>query len=247
MKRLDVHLVESCLVPSRTKAQEMIQSGSVEVLINTQFQIIRKPSFKVSSSRHVRLIETKLLRYVARSGLKLEYAMDELGISPNSQKVLDIGLSTGGFAHCLLEHGASEVVGVDVGQGQLNPQLKNNSRLTSFEGINARYLHTELDYRYLNSFSLITVDVSFISLEHIFPEIPYFLAPGGEFLSLVKPQFERDGSHKSAMRWDTYEKVKTKMIGLCESIPLGVESYIESQWPGRSGHKEFFIHGRVKH
>ena len=188
--RLDVHLVKKNLAPSRSKAQEMIQWGHVKVLIQNQFQVTRKPSFQVNSSNSVRLIQKDILKYVARSGLKLHHAMKELQISPFSKKVLDIGLSTGGFAHCLLEHGASQVIGVDVGRGQLHPRLRNHPRLISLEGVNARLLRNTLGDRQ-KSFDWITVDVSFISLKHILPEVSHFLAPGGEFLCLVKPQFEQ--------------------------------------------------------
>ena len=280
MSRLDTYLVKQSLAPSRTKAQEMIQRGHVEVMVNNQFQVTKKPHFKVTSKNDLRLNERELLRYVARSGLKLQYAIDKLGIDPSSKRVLDIGLSTGGFAHCLLERGALEVVGVDVGRDQLHPRLKSHPRLTSLESLNARYLRREWVSRGLDSskkFDLITVDVSFISLKHILPEIPLFLTFRGEFLALVKPQFEQDNSgenippkisqtkvplspsrtspllqhnyrkQKTIFSSENYEKVEVKIKNLCQSLPFNVKSYIPSQLPGRDGNKEFFIYGQCKH
>ena len=241
---MDKYLVENSLAPSRTKAQEMIQNGKVEVFLNTQFQVMNKPGFKVGeATQGVRLVATDLLKYVARSGLKLEYAIKELGVSPKFKRVLDIGLSTGGFAHCLLEYGASQVVGVDVGRGQLHPRLWGHPRLVSFEGVNARHLRTQLDPPY--GFDLITIDVSFISLKHIVPEVPHFLAPHGEFLFLVKPQFEQSRVYRRATLSETYKEIQSRLIDLCQSLHLNVESYIESRLPGRNHEKEFFIYGKV--
>ena len=244
MKRLDRYLVESSLAPSRSKAHEMIQSGKIEILINSQFETMRKPSFKVIPGSSVRRVGNELLRYVSRGGLKLEYALSELGVSPKSKRVLDVGLSTGGFAHCLLKQEALEVVGVDVGRGQLHPHLRNHPRLKVLEGVNARRLRSYLDSKY--GFDLVTVDVSFISLEHILPEALSFLNPGGELLALVKPQFEQGWPQRSGRISDIYEEVKNKITDLCQSLHLSVESYVESQLAGRSGNREFFIYGKVK-
>ena len=265
MTRLDVYLVKNSLAFSRTKAQEMIREGQVEVWMDHQFQPMTKPSFKVTKGGRIRVIgQSELLRYVSRSGLKLQYAMDELGVLCAGRKVLDIGLSTGGFAQCLLERGAIEVVGVDVGCKQLHPQLKDHPRLISFEGVNARYLRREWNHRgmdYQGAFNLITVDVSFISLKHILPEIPYFLVPKGEFLILVKPQFEGDMVRESL--WSRYRlgvftkkfytkdnknytKVKEKVISICESLQLSVQNCVLSRLPGRNGNREFFIYGKAK-
>ena len=283
MKRLDIYLVEKALAPSRTKAQELIESGSIEVLVNGHFQVIQKPSFRVEECQvsspvndhknhcensqanlhenylashyenhqagrrrshhinHVRIVKQNLLKYVARSGLKLEHAIKTLGISPKGKKVLDVGLSTGGFAHCLLEHGALGVVGVDVGTNQLHPQLRNHPNLVFFEGVNARYLRTELNPSYKNHFSLVTVDISFISLEHVLPEIPYFLNPEGEFLLLVKPQFEQGRAPRIS-----FKDIKDKVTGQGRFLGMYVEAYIESQPLGRDGNQEFFAYGHLK-
>ena len=288
MSRLDRYLVENSLVPSRTKAQEIIQSGGVEVFLENHFQVMRRPSFKVDEfvPPPVRLLQTDLLKYVARSGLKLEHAIKKLGLDPKAKRALDIGLSTGGFAHCLLEHGVMDIVGVDVGRGQLHPRLKNHPRLISLEGFNARYLRRDLKAKLIHAFQrrqatqiakeraiadnetvleslcvggasplifdLITIDVSFISLEHILPEIPFFLAEGGEFLALVKPQFETEKGRlnllaSSAQKDSTskvYGVVERKIISFCESLNLDVKSYFMSQPMGRDGSREFFIYGR---
>ena len=293
MSRLDVYLVENSLAPSRSKAQEMIQNGGVEVSSQSRSQVIKKASFQVNSKNKVRLTQTDLLKYVARSGLKLEHAINQLGINPKSKRVLDIGLSTGGFAHCLLTHGASYIVGVDVGRGQLHPQLQNHPQLISLEGVNARNLRESLgqliDSKDLTTkvseeggqalmmekrFDLITVDVSFISLEHILPEISHFLAERGEFLILVKPQFEMGRRAKVSLgeakrkvvktsleeiasplvsspthplpifNSPVHEGVKTRIINLCQLSHLEVKSCIPSQPTGRDGNKEFFIYGK---
>ena len=108
--------------------------------------------------------------WVSRGGVKLAAALEAFAVSPRDRRCLDVGASTGGFTHVLLEGGASEVVAVDVGRGQLDWKLRNDARVTVMEGVNARYLEPgDLPGR----FELITVDVSFISLRLVLPALSY--------------------------------------------------------------------------
>ena len=185
--RLDLLLVEKKLAPSRAQAQALIKSGAVEVHAAGVWRVAERASQDVVPEIELRLKDDLKNPYVSRGGLKLEAALKHTGLSPNDLKVLDIGISTGGFTDCLLQRGAREVVGVDSGQGQLHPQLAGDSRLKALEKVNAR----ELSKLALGGpFDLIVIDVSFISITLIVPELSAQLRPAGHVLALVKPQFE---------------------------------------------------------
>ncbi|MCB0362740.1 MAG: TlyA family RNA methyltransferase, partial [Bdellovibrionales bacterium] len=208
-KRLDLWLVENKKVPSRTKAQELIRSGKVELFINQLWVPITQPSWDVSSldSLQLRMDSPQLLKYVSRGGLKLQLAFDYLHTyylntfasfcSPaelefKDKRILDIGQSTGGFTDCLLQRGCREIVGVDVGHDQLHPSLRNDLRVRAFEAVNIKNLsqNRALQSEVQMGFHLIVVDLSFISLTQVLPLLPSMLKPKGRILALVKPQFE---------------------------------------------------------
>jgi len=179
--RLDVWLVDLGHFESREKAQRAIMAGNV--LVNEV--VIDKPGTKVLSDRTVRV--RKADRYVGRGGYKLEGALNAFGIHPEGRVCLDVGASTGGFTDCLLQRGAKRVFAVDVGQNQLHHRLQMDPRVTSFEKINARRLEATLFDEIPDFF---VADVSFISLELILPSVREVLAPRGEGVVLIKPQFE---------------------------------------------------------
>ena len=124
--------------------------------------------------------------YVSRGGLKLEKAMETWGFDLNGSVCMDIGASTGGFTDCMLQNGASKVYAVDVGYGQLDYRLRNDSRVVNMEKQNIRYIDTET----INPLDFISVDVSFISLRHIFPVAARMIKDDGRMVCLIKPQFE---------------------------------------------------------
>lgn len=157
--RLDILLTEKGFCPTRTKAQAMIMAGNV--LVNEQK--IDKPGTFVDPESVIRILGDTC-KYVSRGGLKLEGALKHFGVDPKDVTALDIGASTGGFTDCLLQHGAAKVYAIDVGYGVLSWSLRQDSRVVVMERQNARYL------TYLpEPVSLITVDVSFISLKVLLP------------------------------------------------------------------------------
>src|SRR5262249_25843492 len=125
--------------------------------------------------------------YVSRGGVKLAHALDDFGLDPSGKRALDVGASTGGFTDVLLQRGAASVIALDVGHGQLHWRLRNDPRVDVHEGVNARSL-TRADVPH--AVDLVTIDVSFISLAHILPALPPYLAAGADVIALVKPQFE---------------------------------------------------------
>ena len=183
--------------------------------------------------------------WVGRGGLKLDHALQTFRIDLTGRTVLDIGASTGGFTDVALQRGAARVVALDVGQGQLDWRLRNDSRVVCLEGVNARYLEPGLLPEGLRAFDLVTVDVSFISLAHILKVIPALLAPGGRVIALVKPQFEagREEVEKGGLVRDpaVHERVVASVraeavrIGL---TPLAVEP---SPVTGAEGNREFLM------
>jgi 23S rRNA (cytidine1920-2'-O)/16S rRNA (cytidine1409-2'-O)-methyltransferase len=247
-KRLDLVLVERGLANSRTHAQELIEAGQIFLIQGSQRKKLSKASFSVSADDQIDLESGPANRFVSRGGLKLEGALKFQNISVQGLKILDVGISTGGFTDCLLQSGAEKVVGVDVGHGQVNPKLLSDSRLQVFEGINARALSQNAEVKAAvpeKGFDLAVMDVSFISITLILPELPSLLASGGMILSLVKPQFEVgvDGLGKGGIVKDVrlYGEVEKKIRTACEKCGLEVKAYFDSPIEGKDGNREFFV------
>ncbi len=171
--RLDQLLTEMGLAPSRTKAQSLIESGDVEIFENGEWKTARQASKQVTKDAVRLKPNPEILKYVSRGGLKLEAALDHLKLDVAGFRVLDLGVSTGGFADCLLKRGAREVCGVDVGHGQLDQRLK----IAHFEGVNVKDIrnHVEITKWIAGGLDLCTVDLSFISLLSISDSIKSFL------------------------------------------------------------------------
>jgi 23S rRNA (cytidine1920-2'-O)/16S rRNA (cytidine1409-2'-O)-methyltransferase len=247
-KRLDLLLVDLKKVASRTKAQDLIKSGTVWIFANQRWQQVRAPSQIFEDSVQIELREDPLNRYVSRGGLKLEGALDEIQLSVEGLEVLDVGLSTGGFSDCLLQKGAKQIVGIDVGHGQLHPTLHNNPKLISLEGINARDLDKNVELKKLmpsEGWDLIVADVSFISLALVLPALTSVLKAKGSILALVKPQFEvgPEGLAKGGLVKDAslYADVEKKIRQKCLELNLTVRHYLNSSIEGKDGNKEYFI------
>src|SRR5438132_6199591 len=169
-ERVDKLLVERGLAVSRTKAQAMVMAGVV--LVNEQR--INKPSDLVAPNAGIRIKggDDPASRYVGRGGLKLEAALREFQINVEGLTCLDVGASTGGFTDCLLQHGASKVISIDVGHNQIDWRLRNDPRVEIREGVNARHLTPD---DFAEKFDLATIDVSFISATKIFPAVSAIL------------------------------------------------------------------------
>lgn len=181
-ERLDIALVARGLAPSRTAAQALVMAGEVRV----DGQVAAKPSQSVSDGSSIEVEQP--LRFVSRGGEKLEgafAAFPEWNVE--GLVCLDVGSSTGGFTDCMLQHGARRVMAVDVGTNQLAYRLRVDPRVWVKEKFNARYMTvSDLPERPDRA----VTDVSFISLKLILPPMAEVLKPGGEMVSLVKPQFE---------------------------------------------------------
>ena len=230
-RRLDILLVERGLAESRTRAQALVMEGKVRVAGQTEY----KPSRQVDDETSVEIEAPP--RFVSRGGEKLEGAFELWGtaLGAEGKTCLDVGSSTGGFTDCLLQHGARRVMAVDVGTNQLAYSLRTDPRVWVRENFNARYMKPE-DLPEVPA--LAVTDVSFISLKLILPPIRDVLAPGGEIVALIKPQFEvgkgnapgglvRDDSLRLAARDEIVrfakEELGLELLGLAESPIKGRE------------------------
>lgn len=180
-------------------------------------------------------------RYVSRGGVKLENALEALGIDVAGRDCLDVGASTGGFTDCLLQRGAARVIAADVAYGQLDLRLREDPRMHVIERLNARALEPA-DLPFVPS--LATIDVSFISLTKVLPAVARCLAPGGEVLAMVKPQFElgkervgRGVVRGAADRREAIVKVATA----ARELGVPVRGFASSGLPGPKGNRETFV------
>lgn len=177
--RLDELILVRGLTESREKARRLILAGEVRV----NGQVMDKAGALVAEGATVELAVS--LPFVSRGGLKLEHALRDFSIDVNGMVAADVGASTGGFTDCLLQHGAVRVYALDVGYGQLDWRLRQDPRVIVQEKANARYIVTLAE-----PIQLVTIDVSFISLRLVLPVVVGWLAPVGQVVALVKPQFE---------------------------------------------------------
>lgn len=234
--RLDQHLVERGLAPTRSRAEALIRAGRVLV----DDVPVDKPGTPVRAGAAVRL-RGEERRYVSRGGDKLAGALEDLSIDARGLLCLDIGASTGGFSDCLLQAGARHVVAVDVGYGQLAASLREDARVTVMERCNARHLEpgavpAEAD--------LVVVDVSFISARLLLPALRA-AAPRADLLVMVKPQFEVGREHvgKGGVVRDP-ELRADAVRAVCEAAEaLGwrPRGQAESRVAGPKGNREIFL------
>jgi len=258
-QRADLALVDRGLAPSRNRAQEMIEDGRVFLTSGGQRRVLTKPSALLEADDLLE-VEPRENDYVSRGGLKMRGALEHLArkglLDVRGRCVLDVGISTGGFADCLLRAGAARVVGVDVGHGQLAAPLRNDPRVALLEGVNARELSQPSRVEQIlglnngRRFDLIVVDVSFISLTLVLPELIEYLSGTAAVLALVKPQFEvgREGLGKNGIVKDEalFAVVEEKIRDCARAIGAwSVEDYFASSIEGSDGNKEFFVFAPV--
>ena len=259
--RADQLLVERGLAASRSQAQRLIASGMRWRMVGDSgaaWKPVGKNGDELPPEAEVELLDAAESRYVSRGGVKLEAALKTSGISVRGKYCLDVGQSTGGFTDCLLQQGAAQVVGVDVGHGQLHPRLRADPRVLCIEKVNARTLsaidliaacaHGE---RATARFDLITADLAFISLTLVLPALVPLLEPGGELLMLVKPQFELQPGQigKGGIVKDRalYGVVEQRLRDCCAARGLQVLGWHDSALPGGDGNREFFVHAKPTH
>jgi 23S rRNA (cytidine1920-2'-O)/16S rRNA (cytidine1409-2'-O)-methyltransferase len=237
-ERVDKLLVERGLAESRTKAQAMVMAGVI--LVNEQR--INKPSDLVAPDAEIRVKggEDPASRYVGRGGLKLEAALREFHIDVQGLTCLDVGASTGGFTDCLLQHGASNVISIDVGHNQIDWRLRTDTRVEVREGVNARYLTPD---DFASTFQLVVMDVSFISATKIMPAIVPLLTDTGRLVTLIKPQFEvgRGEVGKGGIVRDPEKHLRVidQVNQAAKELGLEVRGVIESPIHGADGNVEF--------
>jgi 23S rRNA (cytidine1920-2'-O)/16S rRNA (cytidine1409-2'-O)-methyltransferase len=237
-RRIDTLLAERGLVPSRARGADEVRAGRVR--IGRGGARAETPSQLVAADEELRVDPAP--RYVSRGGLKLERALDELEVSVAGRHCLDVGASTGGFTDCLLQRGAARVIAVDVGQGQLDWRLRGDERVVVLERTNARYLDPgRLPFRP----DLATVDVSFIGLSKVLPPVAACVAPAGEILALVKPQFElapKEVGKGGVVRDPAARRLAILSVAeAAAGLGFRVRGIAASGLPGPKGNRESFL------
>ncbi|MEP6925346.1 MAG: TlyA family RNA methyltransferase [Pyrinomonadaceae bacterium] len=235
--RIDKLLVERGLTESLTKAQALVMAGVV--LANDQR--VEKASQEFAPDSNIRFKgESEASRYVGRGGLKLEKALSGFGLNVSGFVCLDVGASTGGFTDCLLQHGAAKVYAIDVGHNQIDWKLRQDARVEIRENVNARYLKIA---DFAESFDLIVMDVSFISVTKIFPAIVPILKDAGKIITLIKPQFEvrrgEVGKGGIVTEPEKHARVISEINQAALKNGLKVSDVIDSPILGVEGNKEF--------
>lgn len=236
-ERLDQLLVRRGLAETRAEAQRLILAGLVRVAGETVDKAGRSVPVKVP-------IEVKpTSRFVSRGGAKLAHALEAFGVGVEGRVCLDVGASTGGFTHCLLERGVRLVYAVDVGHGTLDIRLRNHPRVVVMEKVNARRLTPET---FAEPPDLATIDVSFISLEKVLPPVFGVLTNSREVVALVKPQFEvgRHQVGKGGVVRDPalHESVLGRLADFSALTGWNVHGVTPSPLRGPKGNREFFLH-----
>ncbi|MEN6369779.1 MAG: TlyA family RNA methyltransferase [Thermotogota bacterium] len=239
-ERLDKIIKGRRLIRSRSRAQRMIEAGRVKV----NGQIVNRPGHPIDSDAEIEIVGYEA--YVSRGGEKLEASLEQFRIDPKGLVCLDVGASTGGFTDCLLQHGAAKVYAIDVGHDQLHPKLRSDPRVIVREGLNARYLEPK-DVG--EPIDLVVVDVSFIPLKLVLPALADILAPGGDLVVLVKPQFEVG---KDALPDGGVVKDAALQARALQDVTRFIDN--ETRWrvvddmlspiEGEKGNVEFFVHAR---
>jgi 23S rRNA (cytidine1920-2'-O)/16S rRNA (cytidine1409-2'-O)-methyltransferase len=236
-ERLDSILVKQGYFESREKAKAAVMAG----LVYVDKQLCNKAGTQVKETALID-IKQALCPYVGRGGLKLEKALNLFGIDPTGYAAVDMGASTGGFTDCLLQKGASKVYAIDVGYGQLHYKLRNDERVVNIERTNIRYLDTN---KILDTIDLISIDVSFISVDLIFPVAAKLLREDGIVICLIKPQFEAGrsqvGKHGIVKERSVHTEVIRKVMKYGEDRGLKTEALTWSPLTGAKGNIEYLI------
>lgn len=240
--RADQLLTVRGLAPTRSAAQRLIAGGAVQWQGAQGWHTVAKAGEVLPDQAELRLTDDAELRWASRGGLKLEGALARTGLSVADCDCLDVGQSTGGFTDVLLARGAARVTGIDVGHGQLHPRLAADARVTALEGVHVRTLSQALG---VQQFARIVGDLSFISMLGALPHLAPHLAPGGQVLLLIKPQFElgpgavgkggivRDAAAVAALAGRASEAAQT--------LGWQVRDVFDSPITGGDGNRELFL------
>ena len=233
-RRIDSLMVDRGLAESRAKAQALIMAG--KVLMEGKAAI--KPGTLVTEAAVITVVEPP--PFVGRGGIKLDYALDQFRLDVSARVAVDIGASTGGFTDCLLKRGAKRVYAIDVGYGQLDYRLRQDSRVVVMDRVNARYplsLPEKVD--------LVAVDVSFISVEKVIPSVARLLDDSGYLLVLIKPQFEARraevGKGGVIKQPAVHARVLGRFVSWMAEHGFRLGGLVASPISGASGNREFFV------
>ena len=236
MIRVDIYLFSNGYAKSREAARKSIEAG----LVFVDGKQITKPSEKVDESVEHMVEYKNAIPYVGRGGLKLEAALDAFDVDPTNKTCVDIGASTGGFTDCLLKRGAAKVYAVDSGRDQLDYDLRNDCRVLSLEGVNARYLSSDIITELID---IAVMDVSFISQTLIMPALSSLLNTNGIAITLIKPQFEcgRAAIGKGGIVRRNEHRISAvrKVAYAAEECGLHLLDIIKSPILGGDGNMEF--------
>jgi 23S rRNA (cytidine1920-2'-O)/16S rRNA (cytidine1409-2'-O)-methyltransferase len=235
--RLDQLLVQRELAPSRERAQALIMAGAVRV----DGDLADRAAAPVPEDATVAVAAGP--RYVSRGGDKLAGALDAFGLNVEGAVAIDVGSSTGGFTDVLLQRGAARVHAIDVGKGQLDWRLRQDTRVVVHEGVNARE-----DVPVDEPVDLVVADVSFISLRLVLPPSLARLRDRGDVVALVKPQFEagRDAVGRGGVVRDPGARAAA-VVAVASDLAargVGVIGIAPSSIAGREGNREIFVHAR---
>ena len=233
-QRLDNLLVSRDLAENKSQAQALIMAGKVTV----SGKVATKSGNLVDETAKIEVSE-KLL-YVSRGGIKLAHALDEFKLDITSLTAMDIGASTGGFTDCLLQRGAKHVYAIDVGYGQLDYKLRQDTRVTVMERVNAHY-----PFSLSEKVNMATLDLSFISVTKVIPNIMVHLTQPGYIIILFKPQFEAERKEvgKGGIIKDpqVHARVLGRFIAWLTDHALRLRGLVASPVLGAEGNKEFLI------
>ncbi len=234
--RIDALLAERALFPSREQARAAVLAGEVRV----DGEVVRKAGQAVNEDAVIEVAERP--RFVSRGGDKLAGALSAFGVLVEGRRAIDVGASTGGFTDCLLQAGATSVVALDVGYGQLAWSLRTDARVTVIERTNVR----SVDPAELGApFDLVVCDVSFISLRTAMPHLAALLASRGDLVALVKPQFEagkgRVGKRGVVKDPIVHEDVVRSAVAAAHDNGLVVRGLAFSPITGPNGNIEFWL------
>jgi 23S rRNA (cytidine1920-2'-O)/16S rRNA (cytidine1409-2'-O)-methyltransferase len=235
---LDTLLVDRGLFPSRERAKGTIMAG----LVRVDGKVMDKAGTRVSEDAVISVDEDPI-PYVGRGGLKLEKALELFQVDVTGYTAVDIGASTGGFTDCLLKRGAKKVYAIDVGYGQLDWRLRQDTRVVVMERTNIRFVKPE-DLG--ESCDIAVIDVAFISLTLVLPVARTLLKPGGKIIALIKPQFEagrekvgRKGIVRDPM---VHREVIQKIYDFIMGMGLKVRGLTHSPITGAGGNIEYLVY-----
>lgn len=239
--RADQLLVARGLVPTRARAQALVLAGKVYV----GEQRIDKAGALLADDAAI-MLRAEDHPYVSRGGVKLAGALDTFGVDASGKRCIDLGASTGGFTDCLLQRGAVSVAAVDVGYGQLAHKLRTDPRVLVLERTNAKTLEPS---QVGGLADLVVVDASFIGLGKLMPAVARCLAPGGELVALVKPQFEVGREEAARSKGVVRDpEVRARAIAGAEddvkAAGLTLLGTCDSSLEGPKGNLEAFVHAR---